>query len=135
MERTRENILAFRHLIESAAALQDDANALESVWMFPEWDGNGVQYAAGDRVRYNGILYRVLNAHTSQTEWTPKDAPSLFARMLIPDETQIYPWEQPDSTNPYNVGDKVTYAGKTWVSTAANNVWAPGVYGWMEVAE
>ena len=40
------------------------------------------------------------------------------------------PWEQPESTNPYMKGDKVTHAGKTWVSTIDNNVWEPGVYGW-----
>ena len=42
------------------------------------------------------------------------------------------PWEQPESTNPYMKGDKVTHAGKTWVSTIDNNVWEPGVYGWEE---
>ena len=42
------------------------------------------------------------------------------------------PWEQPESTNPYMKGDKVTHAGRTWVSTIDNNVWEPGVYGWEE---
>ena len=42
-------------------------------------------------------------------------------------------WEQPDSTNPYAKGDKVTHNGKTWISTADGNVWEPGVYGWEEV--
>ena len=40
---------------------------------------------------------------------------------------------QPDSTNPYAKGDKVTHNGKTWQSTTDNNVWEPGVYGWEEV--
>ena len=43
-------------------------------------------------------------------------------------------WEQPDSTNPYMKGDKVTHGGKTWVSDIDNNVWEPGVYGWSEEA-
>lgn len=30
---------------------------------------------------------------------------------------------------------KVAHNGKHWVSTAANNVWEPGVYGWEEVTE
>ena len=61
------------------------------------------------------------------------DAPSLFAKVLIPDTDTIPEWEQPDSTNPYAKGDKVTHNGKTWISTADGNVWEPGVYGWEEV--
>ena len=53
--------------------------------------------------------------------------------MLIPDETIIPEWEQPDSTNPYSAGDKVMHNGKTWVSDIDNNVWEPGVYGWTEL--
>ena len=52
---------------------------------------------------------------------------------LIPDPDVIPEWEQPDSTNPYSKGDKVTHNGKTWVSDVDNNVWEPGVYGWSEV--
>lgn len=57
-------------------------------------------------------IYKVLTAHTSQDTWTPPDAPSLFAKVLIPDSDTIPEWEQPDSTNPYSKGDKVTHNGK-----------------------
>ena len=53
--------------------------------------------------------------------------------MLIPDPEVIPEWEQPGSTNPYMIGDKVRHNGKTWVSTIDNNVWEPGVYGWEVV--
>ena len=66
-------------------------------------------------------------------QWTPTEAPSLFAKVLIPDPDVIPKWEQPDSTNPYSKGDKVTHAGKTWESDLDGNVWAPGVYGWTEI--
>ena len=89
--------------------------------------------SVGDRVLYNDVLYKVITAHTSQETWTPTDAPSLFAKVLIPDEDVIPEWEQPDSTNPYMTGDKVSHNGKTWVSTINNNVWEPGVYGWDTV--
>lgn len=69
----------------------------------------------------------------SQPDWNPAAAPSLFAKVLIPDPEVIPEWEQPDSTNPYHIGDKVTHNGKTWVSTVDNNVWEPGVYGWEEL--
>ena len=84
-------------------------------------------------MRHGGILYKVLTAHTSQAEWEPGVAASLFARVLIPDENVVSEWAQPDSTNAYMTGDKVTHNGKTWKSDVDNNVWEPGVYGWSAV--
>lgn len=120
-----------RPFIEKAAAGLTDADALEAVQLFPLWDMTAA-YAVNDRVRYDGTLYRCLQAHTAQETWTPTDAPSLWAKVLIPDPDTIPEWEQPDSTNPYARGDKVTHNGKTWVSTIDGNVWEPGVYGWAE---
>lgn len=110
----------------------DDTTALRMVEFYPEWTV-GVGYATGFKVKYNGILYKTLTDHTSQEAWTPDVSPSLFAKVLIPDENVIPEWEQPDSTNAYMIGDRVTYDGKTWESTTDNNVWTPGVYGWVEV--
>ena len=100
--------------------------------LYPTWKV-GIVYNAGDRVLYNEVLYKVLTTHTSQETWTPAEAPSLFAKVLIPDDGTIPEWEQPDRTNPYMTGDKVTHNGKTWKSTVDNNVWEPGVYGWEEI--
>lgn len=126
--------MRLRSLIEAAAVSLPDEAALQGVELFPEWDGSGVQYVTGERVRFGGILYRVLQDHTSQEGWTPEAAPSLFARVLIPDPGEIPEWVQPGSTNPYMKGDKVRYVGKVWVSDVDNNVWAPGVFGWSEVS-
>jgi chitodextrinase len=123
-----------RPLIEKASASLDDVDALDGVQLFPVWSPAGV-YAAGERVSNNGILYRCLQGHTAQETWNPVDAPSLWAKVLIPDPDVIPAWEQPDSTNPYMKGDKVTHNGKTWTSDVDNNVWQPGVYGWTEVLE
>lgn len=109
-----------------------DEQALAVPILYPAWR-SGIAYATGERVQYGGTLYKVLQAHTAQDDWTPDAAVSLFAKVLIPDATTIQEWEQPDSTNPYMQGDKVTYNGKTWVSSIDNNVWAPGVYGWEAV--
>ena len=109
----------------------DDATALRMVEFYPEWVA-GQAYTAGYKVQYGGKLWRCLQAHTSQDGWEPENAPSLWAKVLIPDETVVPEWEQPDSTNPYSTGDKVTHNGKTWVSDIDNNVWEPGVYGWTE---
>lgn len=123
-----------RPFIEKAAISLSDEDALEAIQLFPNWAA-ATSYAAGDRVRYDGVLYNCLQAHTAQADWTPIAAPSLWAKVLIPDANIIPEWEQPDSTNPYMKGDRVTYNGKTWESTIDNNVWAPDAYGWVEVTE
>lgn len=116
-----------------AALALDEAQALEAAELYPNWK-TGTAYTAGERVRYGGILYACLQAHTAQADWTPDAAVSLWARVLIPDQTVIPEWIQPDSTNPYQIGDRVTHGGKIWECTIANNVWEPGVYGWTEAA-
>ena len=134
IEKARE----LRALIEKAmteTASLTEAEAVAATCLYPKWSGDGVQYTAGQRVQDDGILYTVLQAHTSQPDWKPTAAPSLFAKVLIPDPSVVPEWEQPDSTNPYMKGDKVKHNGKTWVSDIDGNVWEPGVYGWTEVAE
>lgn len=129
VDRARE----LRAVIESNAQTMGDSEALEAVELFPVW-GAGEAYYTGERVQHGGVLYEVLQAHTSQDGWEPDKAPSLFAKVLIPDPDVIPEWEQPDSTNPYMKGDKVTHNGKTWISVVDDNVWRPGVYGW-EIVE
>ena len=113
-----------------------DAQALQVPMLFDEFDGNGVAYEVGKRVLYNDILYKVIQAHTSQAEWTPVAAPSLFAKVI--NETidgSIPEFEQPDSTNPYMKGDRVLFNGKVYESLIDNNVYSPEAYpaGWKEV--
>lgn len=118
-----------RPYIEKAALSLSDEDALEAVNLFTNWKNN-TQYEKDVRVNYNGVLYKCLQSHTSQEAWTPTDAPSLWAKVLIPDPNIIPEWEQPDSTNPYMKGDKVMFEGKVYESTIDNNVWRPDSYGW-----
>lgn len=115
-----------------------DAQALQVPMLFDEFDGNGVAYEVGKRIVFEGVLYKVIQAHTSQAEWTPVAAPSLFAKVI--NETidgSIPEFEQPDSTNPYMKGDKVIFNGKVYESLIDNNVYSPSDYpaGWKEVIE
>ena len=93
--------------------------------------------AVGERYVFNDIIYKVLIAHHTQTDWMPPLVPSLFARILVPTPDVIPDWEQPDSTNGYMTGDKVRYNDKIYESLIDNNVWAPDAYpaGWQEVIE
>ena len=128
----REHAHRLRALIEQTAVNLTDTEALSGVELFPKWDAEKT-YQKDDRVRFNDVLYRCLQSHTAQSTWTPADAPGLWTEVLIPDPTVIPEWKQPDSTNPYMKGDKVTHNGKTWVSDVDYNVWEPGEYGWSEV--
>lgn len=130
-----ERARLLRPIIEQLATTLPDKQALEAVELFESWDSDGHEYAPDERVRYGGILYKCLQAHTSQDGWAPDVAPSLWARVLIPDPGEIPDWVQPESTNPYSKGDKVRHNDKIWVSDVDNNVWEPGVYGWSEVSE
>ena len=115
----------------------DDSVAEKIPEVFPTWDGNGKQYKTGDRVQYSDVLYKVLQDHTSQSTWTPTDAPSLFAKVLTSATGEPQEWQQPDSTNGYKTGDRVIYNGKVYESTIDNNVWSPVDYpaGWKEITE
>lgn len=133
---TRELFYAFINAIKKLRGTVDDETALSAPEFFQTWNENGEEYTVGDRVRYNGKLYKVLTGHISQPTWTPDAAVSLFAEVLAgQDGTDIGEWVQPDSTNPYMRGDKVTHNGQTWESDVDNNVWEPGVYGWSVVTE
>ena len=130
---TKEQARQMRKLLEG----QTDAMTDEEILNYPDfvekWK-RGKSYFVGKRLEHNGTIYKVLQDHTSQDDWTPDAASSLFTKVLIPDANVIPEWEQPESTNPYAKGDKVTHNGKTWVSDVDNNVWEPGVYGWTEAS-
>ena len=120
-----------RPYIEKAAISLSDEDALEAVNLFPNWTPDADRYEKDARVNYKGILYKCLQAHIPQAAWTPTAAPSLWAKVLIPDENVIPEWEQPDSTNPYMKGDKVLFENEVYESAIDNNVGAPNVYGWQ----
>lgn len=125
-----------RQLIEQFATTLTDEEALDGAeLLFPRWSGDSVQYAVGDRVYYDGVLYKVVQAHTSLPTWTPDITAALFAKVLIPsdDPEDIPDWEQPMATNPYMTGDKVRYEGHVYESLIDNNVWSPSAYptGWQ----
>ena len=130
---TRTKTRAIVDALVKLRGLATDEQACEVPVLYPSWK-EGIAYKVGERILYNEILYKVLTTHTSQANWTPDVAASLFAKILIPDENIIPAWEQPDSTNTYKTGDKVSHNGKTWISIVDNNSWEPGVYGW-EVIE
>ena len=104
-----------RHMrkhLEGYTNAMTDEEILNYPGFVEKWK-SGKSYSVGKRLEHNGTIYKVLQEHTSQDDWTPDVASSLFAKVLIPDASVIPEWEQPDSTNPYSKGDKVTHNGVT----------------------
>ena len=115
--------------------ITDDAVALTIQEFYDIWEV-GVAYEVGRYLQYKGVLYKVLQPHTSQETWTPDVTASLYAKVLIDPTGETIPeWEQPDNTNAYMTGDKVRFEGSVYESVIDNNIWSPTAYpaGWKIV--
>lgn len=118
-----------------AAGITDEqAIAISTLW--PEWSADSVQYKVDDVVKYSGHLYRCEQAHTSQADWTPDAAASLWSKIDIAGDG-VDVWTQPTGAhNAYNTGDRVHYPtadDPIYVSLIDGNTWAPDAYpaGWQ----
>lgn len=121
-----------RPLIEQASKSLPDDEAFYGPELFPVWNGDGVDYLKDDRVQYEGKLYKCIQNHTSQEDWHPDVAVSLWVE--VPDPAIEWPeWKQPAGAHDaYMKGDKVSHLDKHWISDIDNNVYEPSVYGWIE---
>lgn len=132
---TWEHLYKLRDMMRKAAASLDDSDALTAIEMFAPWQAEPpMTYTAGDRLRYNGKLYRVVQSHTSQSDWTPDATPALYTEVAEPGTIPV--WRQPTGAqDAYMKGDKVHYPDAdsfVYTSTMDGNVWSPDEYpaGW-----
>lgn len=113
-----------------------DEEAYSIKELYPEFE-IGIVYKVGDRIMYNGKFYKVISEHTSQADWTPDAAVSLFVE--ISDPSIEYPeFKQPTSTETaYMKGDKITFNGAKYISLVDYNVYSPTDYpkNWQLVDE
>lgn len=112
--------------IDTELANLDDTVALEVTALYPAWTTD-VSYTADERVQYGEKLYRCVQSHTSQADWTPDATPALWAKVAKPGEIPV--WKQPTGAqDSYMAGDKVHYPDEgdpVYVSAVDNNVWSP----------
>ena len=133
-EQETVNSITFVTLAEAGSI--DTVTAEEHVEMFAPWV-YPADYKTGNLRRHNGRLYKCISDHTSQADWAPDVAVSLWVPTSDPAEE--YPaWSQPvGAHDAYNTGDKVSHNGKHWTSNVDSNVWEPGTAGtenlWIEV--
>lgn len=132
---SRERAYALRQMIVKASASLADDDALEAIELFPVWQPD-TDYAVDVRVRYGDHLYRCVQAHHSQTDWTPSATPALWTEVARPGEIPV--WRQPTGAqDAYMKGDRVHYPDADsfiYESIIDNNVWSPDEYpaGWSK---
>lgn len=127
----REHAYKLRELLHKASASLSDTDALDGIELFPMWAAD-TAYAIDVRVRYEEKLYKCVQAHTSQADWTPPAVPALWTEVARPGEIPV--WRQPTGAqDAYRIGDKVHYPdedGPVYRCTIDYNVYAPDVAGW-----
>lgn len=114
---------------------------LEIPDLYPLWV-TMTQYTVGTIVKWgwdeaNGrsALWKCVQAHTSQDDWTPDKTASLWSRIGFT-PSGYEEWHQPlGGHDAYKKGDIVSYNDKLYQSTVDGNVWSPEVYGWVEYKE
>lgn len=133
---TRFQARRLRKNIEKASVSLSDTDALNAIELFPQWE-SGQDYEIGKRLRYANKLYRVVQTHTSQSDWTPDLVPALFVEVAEPGTIPV--WVQPTGVqDAYNTGDQVHYPtidSPVYESIIDNNTWSPEAYpaGWRLV--
>ena len=142
---TMMSVMSGNAITEAQAEYQNELNsvsddvALYMSDMFPAWSGASVEYKEGQRVLYNGVLYKVVKDHTSQETWKPDVTPSEYVKVISSISGEIPEWQQPLPTNAYKLGDRVKHNGRYYESTYDGaNVWEPGVVGeefWKDITD
>lgn len=127
---------AVKRMLASSVENLTDEEALSVAALYPTWISKiGEQVNAGERLWYDGKLYKVVQGHIVQEDWTPDVTQALYAEVSI---AEIPDWVQPiGAQDAYMSGDKVKHNGITWESLVDNNVWEPGAVGteslWQQI--
>ena len=126
---THKNLIDY--MVAGRENISDEA-ALEAISLFPHWK-EGEAVAVGDRKQYNGLLYKCIQAHTTQADWQPDITPALWVVVSLEEWPE---WVQPTGAHDaYSKDAKVTHNGTKYTSDVDANVWEPGVYGWSEYVQ
>lgn len=126
---THEELIKY---MKSSRLIVDDETALSAMELYPVWTSD-ITVSVDDRYQYDGKLYRCVQAHNTQADWTPDQTPALWVIISIEEFPE---WVQPTGAHDaYNTGDKATHNGVKYVSDVDANVWEPGVYGWSKYVQ
>ena len=130
-KRIDASLQATRKLIRVDELSEDELT--EMIDLYPQFE-IGKSYLVDDVFKYEGKLYKIIQAHTSQDDWRPDELPALYPN-LMPDNI-IPEWVQPTGGHDaYNIGDRVIFEGKVYESIIDGNTWSPTDYpqGWKVI--
>lgn len=114
---------AVKKMLATSTVELSDEDALAVAALYPTWASKvGHTVNVGERYWYDGKLYKVVQSHTVQEDWTPDTAASLFVEVTIEEWPEYI---TPSSANPYMTGDKVTFNGNHYICLMDNCVWTP----------
>lgn len=128
-----EIIMAVKTMLAKDAAELSDEEALSVAALYPTWASKmNTTVSVGDRLWYDDKLYKVIQTHTVQNNWTPDVSDSLFVEVSIEEWPEFV--QPTGAQDAYNIGDKITFNGKHYVSLIDSNVYSPEAYpqGWQE---
>lgn len=124
-----ENIEMFQKQLEAITDTLTDEEAKGLSLLFEEWRPSEV-YKIGDRIRYNGVLYKCLEDNNATMETPPSVMPSVWTEIFAETVSEEIPaWEQPEEGNGYADGDRVIHNDIIYISQVDNNIWEPGTAG------
>lgn len=138
LEEANKNIgKIFKQILKSDVS-EDDYQDIIAI--YPEWETE-TDYKVGDFVNYNLKAWEVVQAHTSQSDWTPETVPALFKEItpktvVDPDGSEVEivaDFIQPTGAHDaYKVGEKVSFGGAVYISKIDANTYSPTDYqaGW-----
>lgn len=123
-----------RAAMDTAGAALTDEIALTATAIYPMW-ATDKNYTIGDRIQHNAILYKCVQSHASQADWTPDVTPALWVRVSIEEWPEFV--KPTGAHDAYAKGDKITFEGKHYISLIDANVYSPVEYpqGWEEVTD
>ena len=122
-----EVLSQLRELMRPYIVEVEDEVAVTVPALFDPWAA-GIDVVAGERRYYNGEVWRCVQGHRTQADWTPDLVPALWTKVSLDEWPE---WVQPiGASDAYEQGAKVAHNGSHWVSDVNANVWEPGVYGW-----
>ena len=133
MNKYMQEAKEIRKAIDTFAANQSDETLIDNKAAFELWHA-GMQVIVGQILRYGEDIYRCIQAHTTQEDWTPDKVPALFVRVSVEEFPE---WVQPTGAHDaYMKGAKVSDEGKHWISNKDYNIYKPGLVpgDWSEVA-
>ena len=122
-----EVLSQLRELMKPYIVEVDDEVAVTVPALFDPWEAD-IDVVAGERRFFGGFVWRCVQNHHTQADWTPDVTPALWVKVSLEEWPE---WVQPTGAHDAYAKDaKCSHGGNHWVSNVDNNVWEPGVYGW-----